>query len=207
MPARPLPVIPGAFRIRTLGSNSAVGTQSQNRLVFQANPLSTMPTALALATAFGAYWNAFVAGVLTTDYHLDQIGCIDLSTSSSTEVFATHAIVGGIAGVSAAPNLCAEVKHSTGVRHKVGKTYLSPLQEGDLQPGSTFLTTAFTTVVNNAWADLITHFTADTVWGAFPPLYCVLSQVTAGVTDGRTITVLSSSAEQKLASQRRRRGY
>jgi hypothetical protein len=207
-PVRPLPVIPRGFRIRTLGNNTAVGTVSQNRFLFLANPLSiALPTALAVAGAFGAYWNAFVSATMSVDYVGAQIGCIDLSTSTSTEVFASHAFAGGLAAPAAAPNLCANVKHSTGVRHKIGKTYLSPLAEASLLPSKTALDGTFRTIMDSAFQDLINHFSADGVWGTNPPIYCVLSQQTAGVIVGSAPPILSSVVETNLASQRPRRGY
>jgi hypothetical protein len=159
-----------------------------------------------MATLWLGAWTAFATSVFHTSYQCDQIGVYDLSETEGVEYIASAVIAGGKTGDPTPPGTAVLLTHHTAVRKKRGLTFLGAVPRSVLvDAGWTKLTPDGVSLYETAWDVLLSDVQEGSPWSDGGGIMAVLSRVTGGVSDVRTIPVTNTSVAAPLSSLRRRR--
>jgi hypothetical protein len=203
----PLPVVPGGYLVRAIGTNTASGTPSSQQFGFTISGITPQPSATQVAAAFGVAWRAHMLDVFHPSYESQQIGCISLATATTVEEFVPALGAGTSTGVAAPPNITALARFTTLVRRKRGHIHVSPISDFSIAPDGNHVTDAYALLLTTRLQSTIGDFIASPGFAGGLVTHCVISKITNKLYDGRLIPVSGVFAETNLGSQRRRRGY
>lgn len=203
----PLPVVPGGYLVRAIGSNTASGTPVTLQFAFTISGAAPLPGPLTVGAAFASSWLLRALQLFHPTYESSSIGVTDLSTATSVEQFQPAIGPGTSSGVAAPPNITALARFNTNVRRKRGHVHISPISDFSIAPDGNHVSDSYRLLMETQLSLLLSDFVTNPAFAGYIVTHCVMSKITNKVYDGRLIPVTTVEPEQHLGSQRRRRGY
>lgn len=205
MALRPLPVLPGTYLARIMGSFNNL--PSTNLFCFETTPpAASGPADAAVAnsvsTAIAAHWPAFAAAAMPAAYTANEVSTYPLNSPLEPAQVATMTAAGVGTGQLAPATTAIEIRHTVNRRGKgsQSRTFLTPMQVVDVEADGKTLAPSRQNTIESAFVTFISSVLTDLQAGGGVWLYTQLSKIPPG----RTFNITSSVVEPLLTTQRRR---
>lgn len=206
MPPRPLPVLPGVYLARVIGSWE--GLPSTNLFCLKnvppvASGSPDVAAAQAVAFAISVDWAPFAAAAFPPQYVATEVSCYPLNTPTAPAQVVSFSAPGENGTEPAVVSTSVLIKHVVDRRGRgsQGRTFLSPVPSGSVTADGKSVVETTRTLIETQFG----VFTAGVVsaLSAMPGGAWSFDQLSK-VGTGASYPILSSTVEGALSTQRRR---